>query len=239
MSAPAALLDRLGRPGTVRLGSTATGQIARLSTGLAVLDAALEGGLPRGRVTELAGARSAGRTGLACRIATSATSAGETIAWVDPDDALDPEAAAAAGVALARMLWVRPRDVADAFGAAEILLGAGGFGLVVLDLGSQPGPPAAPSTRARRPTRLASWTRLARAAERTRSTLLVLAAASQTGSTMGACAALRLELTGRHARWSRGQGRRVLLDGVTAHLTVARSRGGGAGRTLVVRQACA
>jgi RecA/RadA recombinase len=240
MSAAAALLDRLGRPGTVRLGSAATGQIARLTTGLAVLDAALEGGLPRGRVTELAGARSAGRTGLACRIAASATSAGETIAWVDPDDALDPEAAAAAGVALARVLWVRPRDVADAFGAAEILLGAGGFGLVVLDLGSQSGPPAASSSRsARRPARLTSWTRLARAAERTRSTLLVLAAASRTGSPMGACAALRLELTGRRARWSGGPGRRVLLDGVTARLTVARSRGGGAGRTLVVRQACA
>jgi hypothetical protein len=225
MSAAAALLDRLGRPGTVRLGSTATGRAPRLTTGLPALDAVLEGGLPRGRVTELAGARSAGRTGLACRIAASATSAGETIAWVDPDDALDPEAATAAGVTLARTLWVRPRDVADAFGAVEILLGAGGFGLVVLDLGSQPGGA----------TRFTSWTRLARAAERTRSTLLVLTAGSQAG----ACAALRLELTGRRVRWSGGPGRRVLLDGVTARLTVARSRGGGAGRALVVRQASA
>jgi RecA/RadA recombinase len=223
VSAAAALLDRLGRPGTVRLGSTTAGRVTRLATGLPALDAVLEGGLPRGCVTELAGTRSAGRTGLACRIAASATNAGETIAWVDPDDALDPEAAT--GVTLARTLWVRPRDVAGAFGAAEILLGAGGFGLVVLDLGSQPDGA----------TRSTSWMRLARAAERTRSTLLVLTAASQTGT----CAALRLELTGRRARWSSGPGRRVLLDGVTARLTVARSRGGGAGRSLVVRQACA
>ena len=223
MSAAAALLDRLGHPGTVRLGTTTAGRVARLTTGLSVLDAVLEGGLPRGRVTELAGARSAGRTGLACRIAASATNAGETIAWVDPDDALDPEAASAAGVTLPRTLWVRPRDVAGAFGAAEILLGAGGFGLVVLDLGNQPDGT----------TRSTSWMRLTRAAERTHSTLLVLTAASQTGT----CAALRLELTGRRARWSGGPGRRVLLDGVTARLTVARSRGGGAGRSLVVRQA--
>ena len=225
MSAATALLDRLGRPGTVRLGTTTAGRDTRLTTGLPPLDAILEGGLPRGRVTELAGTRSAGRTGLACHIAASATNAGETIAWVDPDDALDPEAATTAGVTLAHTLWVRPRDVAGAVGAAEILLGAGGFGLVVLDLGSRSGVAI----------RSTSWMRLARAAERTRSTLLVLAAASQTGT----CAALRLELTGPRARWSGGPGRRVLLDGVTARLTVARSRGGSAGRSLVVRQACA
>ena len=225
MSAATALFDRLGRPGTVRLGTTTAGRDTRLTTGLPPLDAILEGGLPRGRVTELAGTRSAGRTGLACHIAASATNAGETIAWVDPDDALDPEAATAAGVTLAHTLWVRPRDVANAVGAAEILLGAGGFGLVVLDLGSRSGVAI----------RSTSWMRLARAAERTRSTLLVLAAASQTGT----CAALRLELTGPRARWSGGPGRRVLLDGVTARLTVARSRGGSAGRSLVVRQACA
>src|SRR4029453_14213867 len=141
MSAAAALLDRLGRPGAVRLGGTASVPQLRLATGLPALDAAIEGGLPRGRVTELVGMRSAGRTGLACRIAASATRAGETIAWVDPEDALDPAAAGAAGVALPRTLWVRPRDVPDALRAAEILLGAGGFGLVVLDLGSAGGPP--------------------------------------------------------------------------------------------------
>jgi RecA/RadA recombinase len=221
MSAAAALLDRLGRPGTVRLGGTMPVPQPRLATGLPALDAAIEGGLPRGRVTELTGARSAGRTGLACRIAAGATRAGETIAWVDPDDALDPEAASAAGVALSRTLWVRPRDVGCALHATEILLGAGGFGLVVLDLD------------AAHTTRVTAWTRLARAAERTRSTLLVLGAVRSGRS----CVALALELVGRRVRWSTGQ--HVLLDGLTARLTVARSRGGGAGRTLVMRHACA
>ncbi len=235
MSAAAALFDRLGRPGAVRLGATAPVPLLRLATGLPALDAALEGGLPRGRVTELAGGRSAGRTALACRVAASVTRAGETVAWVDPGDALDPAAAAAAGVTLARTLWVRPRDGADALRAGEILLDAGGFGLVVLDLADGTTEAARAPRPAVRTARATAWTRLARAAARTRSTLLVLTTARQ----MGACATLGLELVGRRARWSGGPGRRVLLDGVTVRLTVARSRGSRTGRALVLRHACA
>jgi len=218
----AALLDRLGRPGDIRLGSTRPERVARLSTGLAVLDEALGGGLPRGRVTELAGAPSTGRTGLACAIAATATRAGETIAWVDPADALEPEAAAAAGIALARLLWVRPRGVSDAFRAAEILLGAGGFGLVVLDVDASR-------------TATGVWPRLARAAERTGSALLVVASRREAGT----FAALGLELDARCVRWSGGPGRLVLLEGIDARVTVARSRVGRPGQALVVRQACA
>ena len=173
------------------------------------------------------GARSTGRTGLASRMMAGATRRGETAAWVDLEDALDPEALAAAGVLLPCLLWVRPRDRDDALRATELLLGAGGFGLVVLDLGMHlPAP--------RRDAR-AAWIRLARAAERTRSTLLVLATARQTGS----CAALGLELVSHRALWSGGPGRCPLLDGVAARLAVARSRDGGTGRTVTLRQACA
>ena len=217
MSAAAALLDRLGRPGNLRLGAALATPLPRLPTGLLGLDAALGGGLPRGRVTELAGARSTGRTGLTCRIAAAATQASETIAWVDPEDALEPEAAAAIGVVLDRTLWVRPRDVPDALRATEILLRAGGFGLVVLDLVAAPkrgGP---------------HWIRLVAAAERTRTALLVVAPER----TVGTFAALGLAVTGRRVRWS---GRPVLLDGIDAHVTVARSRIGRPGREVVVRQ---
>ncbi|TMB45362.1 MAG: hypothetical protein E6J60_16935 [Deltaproteobacteria bacterium] len=248
-----ALLDRLGRPGDIRLGSARPETIAYLPTGLAVLDEVLGGGLPRGRITELAGARSTGRTGLACAIAAAATRAGETIAWVDPADALEPEAAAAAGIALARLLWVRPRSVSDACRAAEILLGAGGFGLVVLDLGlsrarsctargsevqgrtaeAERSPHSARAPHG--PPESPSWPRLARAAERTRSTLLVVAPRREAGT----FAALGLELGARRVCWSGGPGRLMLLEGIDAHVTVARSRVGRPGQALVVRQACA
>ena len=222
MSAAGALLDRIGRPGDIRLGTARPAAVARLRTGLAVLDDALGGGLPRGRVTELAGPPSTGRTGLACAIAASATQAGETIAWVDAEDALEPASAAAADVALARVLWVRPRNVPDAFRAAEILLGAGGFGLVVLDVGAERG-------------ETGLWPRLARAAERTGSTLLAIAPRRQAGT----FAAVGLDLVACRVRWSGGPGRLVLLEGIDARVTVARSRIGRTGQALVVRQLCA
>jgi len=218
MSRAAELLDRLGRPGDVRLGTARPVAIARFPTGLSALDDALGGGLPRGRIVELAGGRSSGRTGLACAIAAAATRAGETIGWVDPADALDPETAAATGVTLARTLWVRPRDVDAAFRAAEIVLGAGGFGLVVLDVDARDGAP---------------WPRLARAAERGRSTLLVVA--SRRGA--GTFAAVGLELTGQRVRWDRGPGQLVMLGGMDSRLSIARNRVGRPGQALVVRQA--
>jgi RecA/RadA recombinase len=227
MSAAAALLDRLGRPGDVRLGTAHPEPIPRLPTGLAALDETLGGGLPRGRVIELSGPPGTGRTALACAIAAHATRTGETIAWIDPEDALDPAAAATAGVVLERTLWVRPRSVADAHRAAAIVLGAGGFGLVVVDLtaGVQRMAPAArPQPRA-----------LAHAAERSRTPLVVLAPSAGSGSN----AALVLEVRARRVRWSGGAGRLMLLDGIDAWVTVARSRVGRPGRALVVRHACA
>ncbi|TMB05709.1 MAG: hypothetical protein E6J70_01730 [Deltaproteobacteria bacterium] len=224
MSAAAALLDRLGRPGDVRLGTVQGETIRRLPTGLAALDRPLDGGLPRGRVIELAGRRSTGRTGVACAIVARATQAGETIAWIDVDDALEPETVAAAGVVLARLLWVRPRGVPDALRAAEMLLGAGGFGLVALDIGD-----------AGRPCPTPAWPRLARAAERSGTALLVIEPRRQAGT----FAAVGLEVAGRRARWGGGPGRLVVLDGIDARMLIARNRVGRPGQSLVLRQACA
>jgi hypothetical protein len=55
----------------------------------------------------------------------------------------------------------------------------------------------------------------------------------------GSYAALGLELSERHAQWSRGPGRPTLLDGITSALTVARDRLGASGRRVTVRHACA
>jgi recombination protein RecA len=76
-------------------------------TGIAEVDALLEGGLPVGAITEMVGAESSGRTSLALSFLAGTTRAGSVGAWIDVLDTLDPESAAAAGVDLSRVLWVR------------------------------------------------------------------------------------------------------------------------------------
>ena len=74
---------------------------------MAALDALLDGGLPIGAISELVGPECSGRTSVALSFVAQRTRAGHVCAWVDVCDALDPECAAAAGVDLKRLLWVR------------------------------------------------------------------------------------------------------------------------------------
>jgi RecA/RadA recombinase len=122
------------------------------STGHARLDARLAGGIPRGQVSELVGPRSSGRTALTLQLAAAATSRGELVALVDALDMLDVESAAAAGVDLNRLLWIRgfvvsnpglcrdlnQRAMVQALRALTLVLQAGNFGLVVFDAGEAP-----------------------------------------------------------------------------------------------------
>ena len=76
-------------------------------TGIVQLDQLLEGGLPLGAITEIVGPESSGRTSLALSFLAGMTQAAKVCAWIDVSDALDPESAAASGVDLNRLLWVR------------------------------------------------------------------------------------------------------------------------------------
>jgi len=76
-------------------------------TGIDALDEVLRGGLPLGAITELVGPECSGRTTLALKFVAGMTQAGRVCAWIDLSNALDPASAAAAGVILERLLWVR------------------------------------------------------------------------------------------------------------------------------------
>jgi recombination protein RecA len=76
-------------------------------TGIAALDELLDGGLPLGAIVELTGPECSGRSAVALSFVRCLTRAGSVCAWVDVSDAFDPESAAAAGVDLSRLLWVR------------------------------------------------------------------------------------------------------------------------------------
>jgi hypothetical protein len=72
-----------------------------------MVDELLEGGLPLGAITEIVGPECSGRTSLALSFTARMTQTGKVCAWIDVANALHPESAAAAGVDLSRLLWVR------------------------------------------------------------------------------------------------------------------------------------
>jgi recombination protein RecA len=104
-----------------------------LATGVDVLDEALDGGLPRGRVAEIYGAAGGGKTALALALIATAQRAGETCAFVDVERGLDGRTAAVAGVDLERLVAVRPRTGEEALQIVEGLLRRRAAGLVVVD----------------------------------------------------------------------------------------------------------
>jgi hypothetical protein len=161
-----------------------------LSTGVTEVDA-LTGGLPRGAITEIFGPRSSGRTSLLYSALAYATAHDEICALVDTSDVFAPSAAASAGVDLERLLWIRcAGNLEHAFKATDLLLHAGGFGLLVLDIGDV----AAKDAR-----RIISswWYRFRRTVENRATAIMVISEEACTRS----CAAVTLELHG-NAEWS-------------------------------------
>ncbi len=142
---------------------------------------------PRGRISEIDGPRSSGRTTLLHAVLAASTGYEECAALIDTSDAFDPCSAAAAGVKLEKLLWIRCNANAEhALRAADLLIQAGGFGVVALDLVE-----ATPAALARIPP--TAWFRFRRSIEPTPTVLLVLADRPLTKS----CAAQRVALERR------------------------------------------
>lgn len=224
--------------------------------GIAEIDRLLAGGLPVGAISEITGPATSGRTCLALAFIAERTREGKVCAWVDVNDALDPESAAANGVCLRRLLWVRCRSGAEvkyrsgaegeyrsgaeakyrpeagranakpqshpvssspvwssldqALRAIDLLLQAGGFAAIVLDIGD-----TAEEHGRRIP--LATWYRFRQAAEQARSCLVVLGSAAYAQSS----AEMVLECAPREA-----QGESV-LQGFAFDVELKRQRAAG------------
>ena len=146
---------------------------ACVPTRLTLLDSVLRGGLPRGQLCELVGARSSGRMTVWMKLAAAATARGEIAALIDTCDRMDVSTAASAGVHFERLLWIRGaatgRETPDALPTSEraldralkalnLVLQAGGFGLVGIDLAD-----VAPVLLKRLP--FTTWMRVQRAIE--------------------------------------------------------------------------
>ena len=162
-----------------------------ISTGVTEIDS-LTGGLPRGAITEVFGPASSGRTSLMLSSLALAANHEEVCALVDTNNAFDPKSAAAAGMNLDQLLWIRcDGKLEHAFKAADLLLQGGGFGLVVLDIGD------VPSTQARRIIS-SWWYRFRRIVENKPTSLVVIAQ----DSCVRSCASLSLEVNKVGDTWS-------------------------------------
>ena len=131
-----------------------TDEYATAPTGVTALDERLGGGFPRGQLSEIVGARSSGRTSVLLQMLATATARHEIVALIDVLDMLDVTSAAAAGVDLGRLLWIRgevrciggpgqcrdmnQRALDRAIKALTLVLQAGNFGLVVFDAAEAP-----------------------------------------------------------------------------------------------------
>jgi len=185
----------------------------------------LTAGVPLGCLTEICGPTSSGRSSVLMALLAECIRHDEICALVDASDAFDPQSAEAAGVDLARLLWVRgsappkqnhesaPKNkssntvnsfraissdfskeysqIAQALKITDLLLQAGGFGLVVLDLGDI-------SIQAARRIPLTTWFRFRRAVENTASAFVVVEQQPSAKS----CASLVLDFAAQQAAWS-------------------------------------
>ena len=166
-----------------QLGWRQTTDTEGLLSGIPAFDKIL-GGCPRGRITEVIGAPSSGRTSLVHSVLAAASGRGEYCAVVDSTNAFDPWTASQAGADLDALVWVQcGHNVEHAMKSADLLLHSGGFGVVILDLCD-----VTPVQTRRIP--LSWWYRFQRAVEKSSGILLILGREAHAKS----CATLTVEV---------------------------------------------
>jgi len=123
-----------GKGSVMRLGDDTRAPLEVIPTGSIALDVALGiGGLPRGRVVEIFGPESSGKTTVALHAVASAQAAGGIVAFIDAVHALDPDYAKALGVDTDALLVSQPDSGEQALEIADMLIRSGALSLVVID----------------------------------------------------------------------------------------------------------
>ncbi|WP_299047533.1 recombinase RecA [uncultured Actinomyces sp.] len=123
-----------GKGSIMRLGDESRPPVAVIPTGSTALDIALGiGGLPRGRVVEIFGPESSGKTTVALHAVANAQKAGGNAAFIDAEHALDPVYAKALGVDIDNLLVSQPDTGEQALEIADMLIRSGGLDIIVID----------------------------------------------------------------------------------------------------------
>src|ERR1700719_2901622 len=132
----AQIVKSYGKGSIMKLGEQAAlrGEITVIPTGALLLDLALGvGGIPRGRVTELYGPESAGKTTLALHVIAEAQKQGGVAAFVDAEHAMDPLYASRIGVNIDELLISQPDTGEQALEIVEVLVRSGAVDVIVID----------------------------------------------------------------------------------------------------------
>src|SRR6187401_2357121 len=125
---------QFGKGSIMRMGEKGSMAIEAISTGVLALDLALGiGGLPRGRVTELYGPESSGKSTLAMHVVAEAQRNGGICAYIDAEHAVDPVYAKAIGVNVDDLLISQPDTGEQALEIADTLVRSGALDVVVID----------------------------------------------------------------------------------------------------------
>lgn len=133
-SAISQIEKQFGKGSVMKLGEEAKIKLATISTGSIDLDVALGlGGVPRGRVVEIFGPESSGKTTLALHIIAEAQKNGGSAAFIDAEHALDPSYAANLGVDVENLIVSQPDTGEQALEIAEALVRSGAIDVIVVD----------------------------------------------------------------------------------------------------------
>lgn len=125
---------QFGKGSIMRLGSREKVDVPVISTGALSLDMALGiGGIPRGRIIEIYGPESSGKTTLAMHILAEAQKAGEMVAFIDAEHAFDPVYGKRIGIDVNEMYISQPDFGEQALEILETLVRSSGFGVIVID----------------------------------------------------------------------------------------------------------
>src|ERR671921_838216 len=125
---------QFGRGSIMRLGDRGAQNVEVIPTGSVALDLALGvGGIPRGRITEIYGPESSGKTTLCYHVAANAQRKGGVVAFIDAEHALDPGYAKNVGVDVDELLVSQPDTGEQALEIAETLIRSGGVDVVIVD----------------------------------------------------------------------------------------------------------
>jgi recombination protein RecA len=125
---------QFGKGSIMRMGEHGYASVGTIPTGSLSLDLALGiGGLPRGRVIEIFGAESSGKTTIALHVIAEAQKAGGIAAFIDAEHALDPAYASALGVDLDELLISQPDTGEQGLEIADTLIRSGAIDVVVID----------------------------------------------------------------------------------------------------------